>query len=400
MSPLRLAILLGMTVALGPLALDTYLPAFPDIAEQFGTDLPAVGRTLSVYVFVLGIAQLFGGPLSDRYGRRIVLLSGLGIFAVASLFLAASSSLDQMLAWRIVQAIGGAWAAVSVPAIVRDRTRGNESARLLSLIGLVMFVAPALAPAMGSLILHYASWPAIFLVLTLYALLLAVVLRAFLFDKLPRADRSDTPLYTLLTNYLKVMGHATAMRFIALQTLSFATLLIFITHASFIYQEWFGLGNAAFSALFAANIVGMVGANLLNRQLLLRHASYRILRVAIVVQAVGMIALMALAVSGAGVVPIAILLVLVAGSMGAVAPNNIANILDFFPRLGGTAAAFMGAMQFTLAGLISAASTWLADGTLRPIMLFMAACSLGALAFAMGAPAAVHRAQASSPEVL
>src|SRR5699024_9723345 len=109
-------------------------------------------------------------------------------------------------------------------------------------------------------------------------------------------------------------------------------------------------------------------------------------------QAVAVLALVAFVVAGAGVVAVAAALILAAGCMGAVAPNNIANALEFFPRLGGTAAALMGATQFTLAGVISATSTWLADGSLLPIVLVMAACSLGSLAFATGAPAAMRRA--------
>jgi len=235
LSPFRLALLLAITVALGPLALDTYLPAFPQIANDFNVDLPAVGRTLSIYVLVLGFSQLVGGPLSDRYGRRVVLLTGLGIFAVASLVLAGTKSLGSMMFWRVIQAIGGAWAAVSVPAIVRDRTSGNESARLFSLIGLIMFIAPALAPSIGSVILHFSAWPGIFVMLAVYALVLAITLRAFLFRNLPAASRTRTPLHTLVTNYVQVLKNTTAMRFIIMQTLAFSVLLIFITHASFIY---------------------------------------------------------------------------------------------------------------------------------------------------------------------
>lgn len=392
MSPFRLALLLGMTVALGPLALDTYLPAFPQIAADFGVDLPAVGRTLSIYVFTLGVAQLIGGPLSDRYGRRVILLSGLGIFGLASLMVAGAQSLSDMMLWRVVQGIGGAWCAVSVPAIVRDRTSGNESARLFSLIGLIMFVAPALAPSIGSVTLYFGDWPGIFLMLAGYALILAITLRALLFRNLPPAERVRTPVYTLLTNYLTVLGNRTAMRFVAMQTLAFSVMLVFITHASFIYQDWFEQSNTAFSLLFAANIIAMVIANLLNRRLLMSFHSTSILRAAVTLQVIAVLALLGFVLAGAGVAPVAAALVVAAGSMGAVAPNNIANALEFFPRLGGTAAALLGATQFTLAGVISAVSTWLADGTLLPIALVMAACSFGALAFAIGAPAAMRRA--------
>jgi DHA1 family bicyclomycin/chloramphenicol resistance-like MFS transporter len=391
-SHLRLAILLGMTVALGPLALDTYLPAFPRIAADLGVDTAAVGLTLSAYVAVLGAAQLIGGPLSDRYGRRRILLGGLAIFGLASLMVAAADTLSELIAWRVVQGVGGAWCAVSVPAIVRDRARGSEAARLFGLIGLVMFVAPAIAPSIGSVVLAFSSWPGIFVVLAGYALALALVHHVALFRRLPPAARSRTPLHTLVTNYLRVLASGAAMRFVAIQALAFSVMLVFITHASFIYQEWFGLSNVTFSALFAANIAGMATVNLLNRRLLLTQHSTVLLRGAVAVQAAAVVTLAVLGLDDPPVYAVAAAIIVAVSCMGAIAPNNIANALEFFPTLGGTASAVLGASQFLFAGAVSAISTRLADGTLVPVVLVMAACSLGALAFAAGAPTGMRDA--------
>lgn len=381
-----------MTVAIGPFALDTYLPAFPEIAADLGVDLPAIGRTLSIYVFALGLTQLVAGPLSDRYGRRIVLFSGLALFSAASLLVAMSETLSSMMTWRLVQAMGGACCAVSVPAIVRDRTRGQASASLFSLIGIVMLVAPALAPAIGSGLLHLANWPAIFVFLATYALIVAITLQQFLFRSLPAAPKIETPVHTLVTNYLMVLRHGTTMRFIAIQTLAFSVMLVFITHAAFIYQEWYGASNRLFSILFACQVAGMVAANLLNRRLLKTFHSTQILRTACAVQALAVLVLLTAFVQGAGLPTIAVCMVVVGGCLGTIIPNNIANALEFFPHLGGTASALLGATQFALGGLISAASTWLADGTPLPIVLVMAFCTLSALAFAAGAPRAMARA--------
>jgi len=390
MSQLRMAVLLGMTVALGPLALDTYLPAFPQIAASLGVDHAGVGLTLSAYVAVLGSCQLIAGPLSDRYGRRYILLAGLTIFTLASLAVAAAHSLTAMLAWRLVQGVGGAACAVSVPAIVRDHARGTEAARLFGLIGLVMFVAPGLAPAIGSLMLALANWHAIFVLLAVYAAGLGLLLQATLFKRLPMAQRARTPLHTLVTNYWTVLRHTAAMRFIGLQGLAFSVMLVFITHASFLYQEWFGLSKTAFSVLFATNVVGMAAVNLLNRRLLLAVHSARILRVAVVVQALAVAALTLFLWAGLPVAFAAGAIIAAVASMGAIAPNNMANALEFFPRLGGTAAALMGATQFTLAGAVSALSTRVVATTPLPIALTMAACAAVALSLALGAPAAVQ----------
>lgn len=391
MSQFQLAILLGMTVALGPLALDAYLPAFPEIALALGIDHHDVGLTLSIYVGALGLAQLVGGPLSDRYGRQIILMSGLLIFTIAALMVAQSGNLNEMLAWRLLQGIGGAFCAVSVPAIVRDQCHGVEAARLFGLIGLVMFIAPAAAPSLGALMLTIGDWSTIYIMLAGYAIGLAVILRLSLFKRLPPKEKIKTPLSTLVTNYGLVLRHAVTMRFIGLQALCFSAMLVFITNASFIYQEWFALSNAMFSALFAANIIAMASLNIFNRYLLKHFEAVSILRVSVILQFIALLVLVALAWNGAPYWIIAPSIIMAVGFMGSIVPNNMANALEFFPHLGGTAAALLGATQFTVAGGISAFSTTLSSGSLLPIVLLMTLCSLGATLLAVGAPTAVRK---------
>lgn len=391
MSQLQLAILLGMTVALGPLALDAYLPAFPEIALALGVDHHDVGLTLSIYVGALGLAQLVGGPLSDRYGRQVVLMTGLLVFTLAALMVAQAGNLNEMLVWRLLQGIGGAFCAVSVPAIVRDQFHGVEAARLFGLIGLVMFIAPAAAPSIGVLMLTVGDWSTIYILLAGYAAFLGIVLRLSLFKRLPPKETVHTPLSTLVTNYALVLRHSVTMRFIGLQALCFSAMLVFVTNASFIYQEWFELSNAMFSALFAANIVAMASLNIFNRYLLKHFEAVSILRVSVMLQFIAMLVLVALAWNGAPYWLIAPSIVLAVGFMGSIVPNNMANALEFFPHLGGTAAALLGATQFTVAGGISAFSTTINSDSLLPVVLLMAMCSLGATLLAVGAPVAVRK---------
>lgn len=396
MSHFKLALLLGMTVALGPLALDAYLPAFPVIAAEFGVPHADVGLTLSAYLAVLGLAQLFGGPLSDRYGRPQVLLAGLVVFGLASLMLAWADSLSQMIAWRVIQGAGGAFCAVSVPAIVRDQVSGQDAARLFGLIGLVMFIAPAAAPGIGAVMLALGDWHWIFLLLSVYAVLLVVVLSLVLFPRLTPRPRATTPVRTLVTNYGLVLKHRTTMRFIGIQVLCFSTMMLFITHSSFIYQEWFGLSNSAFSLLFAANILLMVGWNLLNRPLLRRYQAVVLLRVQVAIQLVALVGLVLVVLSEGPLWAVAVCIIAAIGCQGGIVPNNMANALEFFPHLGGTAAALLGASQFTIAGLISGLSSVYVGGELLLIVLSMLACSVGAVVLALGAPAAVAREKALS----
>ena len=395
MSHLYLAILLGMTVALGPLALDAYLPAFPDIADGLGIDHGHVGLTLSAYVTTLGLAQLVGGPLSDRYGRKPILFGGLLIFMAGAVMVSMADSLSDMVFWRIAQGIGGAFCAVSVPAIVRDEVSGQDAARLFGLIGLIMFIAPAAAPSLGSLMLALGEWQWIFLMLAGYAAFLVVVLQVALFPKLKPRAPIKTPVRSLVTNYLLVLRHTTTMRFIGIQVLCFSTMLLFITHSSFIYQEWYGLSNSTFAILFAANIGFMAGLNLLNRPLLRRFSSVQLVRAQVIAQWLALVALVTSVQLQGPLWLVAGCIIVAIGCQGGIVPNNMANAMEFFPNLSGTAAALLGASQFTIAGAISTLSSITGDQTLSSIAIAMLACSTGAVLLALGAPRAVTLARKS-----
>lgn len=395
MSHFQLALLLGMTVALGPLALDAYLPAFPAIARDFAIPHADVGLTLSAYVATLGMAQLVGGPLSDRYGRRNILFIGLAVFALASLMVALADNLSSMIAWRVVQGIGGAFCAVSVPAIVRDQVGGQEAARLFGLIGLIMFIAPAAAPSLGALMLALGDWHWIYVFLAAYAFFLAVVLQLALFPRLKPRPRATTPVKTLVTNYVLVLKHRTTMRFVGIQVMCFSSMMLFITHSSFIYQEWFGLSNSTFSILFAANIGVMAALNLINRTLLRTFSSVVLLRVQVIIQFVMLVGLVSVVLLDGPLWAVAGFIIAAVGCQGGIVPNNMANALEFFPHMGGAAAAMLGASQFTLAGAISALSSAYGGEALLPITLSMLACSVGAVLLSLGAPAAVAREKAA-----
>lgn len=395
MSHFQLALLLGMTVALGPLALDAYLPAFPSIADNLGIAHGEVGLTLSAYVATLGLAQLVGGPLSDRYGRRPVLLAGLAVFAAAAVMISLANTLADLVIWRVVQGVGGAFCAVSVPAIVRDQVGGQDAARLFGLIGLIMFIAPAAAPSLGALMLLLGDWHWIFLMLAGYAVFLVLALQLALFPRLQPRPPAITPVRTLVTNYLLVLRHKTTMRFVGIQVLCFSTMLLFITHSSFIYQEWYGLSNGMFSLLFAANIALMAILNLINRPLLRRFSSVVLLRGQVMLQCLALVALVTVVLMEGPFWLVAACIIAAIGFQGGIIPNNMANALEFFPHLGGTAAAMLGASQFTIAGAISALSSLYGGEALLPIAASMLLCSAGAVLLALGAPQAVAREMAA-----
>ncbi|AZZ91903.1 Bcr/CflA family efflux MFS transporter [Hahella sp. KA22] len=390
----RLAFILAMAVALGPFAIDTYLPAFPDIAKAIGADIHDVSLSISVYILGLAIGQLIGGPLSDRLGRSRIMLTGLGVFLFSCLMLSQSESLASLLIWRFTQAFGGGWCAVSVPAIIRDRTEGQETAKLFSLIGLIMIAAPAIAPTLGSTILAFADWRWIFLFLALYTGVVIVTLWFSLFADAP--PHSPPPKRNVLADYLEILKNTAALRFIFIQSLGFSVMLTFLTHASFIYQEWFNLSEFAFSLLFAGNIAVMALMSMANRALLTWVESAQLLRLAVWLQTFGVALLVAIVFLYPSLYLFAPALMLSVGSLGAAMPNGSACFIQFFKSNSGTASALMGALQFTISGAISALSSALSDGTLIPIVAVMFMCALLNAAFAWGAPGAARKAFADA----
>ena len=169
------------------------IPAFPVIGESLGVSQQAVSLSVSVYVFALALGQLVGGALSDRFGRQRVLMSGLAIFAMASLVIGTAETLEVLLGGRAVQAFGAGWTLVSVPALVRDRVAGRDAAKLFSMMGFIIVLAPGIAPSIGSAILALGSWHYIFFALAAYALVLVPLLIKVLFTGSGKVSRAKGP---------------------------------------------------------------------------------------------------------------------------------------------------------------------------------------------------------------
>lgn len=369
---LGFALLLAMTMALGPLALDTYLPAFPAMALSLGTQVHQIALSISIYVFTLAFGQLVAGPLADRFGRAAVMLSGLSLFGLASFCIWRFQHYEALIALRALQAFGAGWAMVCVPALVRDRLSGREAAKFFSLIGLIMVAAPALAPSLGSLLLEAFGWPSIFVFLGAYALLLVLLLKAVIFRG--QSPRPQGPHLSLWQRYGAVLATRPALRFMWLQALAFSVMMLFITHSSFIYQEHFGVSPGLFALLFGANIVLMLVMNLTNRRLLNHFEPQQILRWTLSLQALGIVLLILVMAFKPQLWLFLPAMMLTVGALGAITPNIQACYMDYFHEHGATAAALMGAVQFSIAGALSGLSSLLPE-SVSAIVLAQAVCS-------------------------
>lgn len=345
---LRLALALGPLIAVGPLAIDTYLPALPAMADSYGVRVTDVERSVSLYVMGTALGQLLGGPLSDHLGRKPVAWGGLLLFALASLLISLSTALWQLDLLRVIQALGGGAAVVVAAASVRDWFDGQEAARVLSNIGLIMLIAPLVAPAVGAMLVLLQGWQAIFIGLAGYALLMMVWVAKVMPTHIPVAV--DRRLRDVAKGWGRVLSHRAAMAIILANGLSFSTLFAFITDSAFVYLRFYAVGETAFPLLFGANVATMILFNRVNLLLLRRIPAIRLMTAALIIQVLAAWLLL-LAVLILGKPPLWLLVPLIMLAGGAVAmviPNAIACFSHYFPHDSGAATGINGSLQFSL----------------------------------------------------
>ncbi len=388
--PRSLVYSLACLMALAPFAIDTYLPSLPAIAAEFSAELHQVEASVAIYMFGYAIGQLFGGPLSDQMGRRLAAGLGCGLFLLSSLALAASNNIEQLLLFRLIQAVGGGTATVVAAATVRDRFRGREAARVMSLIGMIMMGAPLVAPAVGAGILHFTDWRMIFIALALYGgIAMTVSLLNLPSASKVSADKDATDqeqpgkqrgLAAALAGYRNVLSNRPARGYILTVGLAFSTMFIFLTESSFFYILYFDVSPNQFPLLFGANIIVMMLFNRLNMRLLDRYSPHQLLKVGVSLQLSAAILLALSVQSGLINLPLAVgLIMLTIGSLGMVFANGVSCYLEFFPHNAGTANAVMGCSQNIIAALAGTSATLLHDGSLAPVTLLMATTALGAV---------------------
>ncbi len=374
---LPMTFLLASVFAMSPLAIDLYLPTIPAIARDFGVPVQQLAVTVSLYILGLSLGQFFGGPLSDYWGRRPVLFSGLAVFFTASLVLATARSLEVFWLARVLQAVGGGFASVVVPAIIRDHTEGQATAKLFALIALITIFAPAVAPALGTLLYTLSGWRAVFVALAGYAAL--VLLATWRFLHVPERASPPGPAQSLLQRYRYVLRHRVAMRYLLAQGLTFAVMMTFLVNSSVVYIEHYGQSETVFSVLFAANIITLAIANRINNFLLNTVPAAAILYAAVILQTLACAALLIATPFNPPLWLAVVLIVLSVGALGGVMGNSQACCLHFFPQHSGIASALLGSAQYLIAALISALSTRFVSEQLWPMTVTMALCALLAL---------------------
>lgn len=377
--PERLIVLLAALVAFAPLSIDTYLPSLPLIAHDLGADEASVQITIGIFLAGLCVGMLFYGPLSDRYGRRPLLLGGMTLYLLATVGCMVSGSVEQLIGWRFFQALGGAAASVLGRTIVRDLFPLNEAARTLSLMHLVTMIATLVAPLVGSFLMLIDGWRTIFAGLLVFA---ALCLAACLWriDETHPAERRGLSLASAFAAYWQIAREPLALGYILCMGLSFGGMFAFITASPFVYVEYFGVSPHIYGWLFGLNIAGVIVMTLINARWVTRMGPLRMLRIGTAIAGIAGCGLGILGLTGlaglTGIVVCVIFYVSVTGLLGA---NCVASLLTLYPKQAGAAAGLAVAGQFAIGAGFSALVSSLADGSPLPMCITIAAAGIGSL---------------------
>lgn len=362
------AILVIFAVALGPLATDLYLPSLPSIGRAFERPAADVQLTLSVFLMGFAVAQLVVGPLSDRFGRRPVLLGGLLLFLLASAFCAFAWSLEVLLAGRLVQALGACAGPVLGRAVVRDAWGAERAARVLSYLASAMAIAPAAGPVIGGFLESYLGWRSNFFALSLYALVLLLLLGY----RLPETNRyrDETALrpMRIVGNYVLLLRHRSYLGYLLIVALAYSGIFVFISGSSFLLIETLGLTPQAFGLSFAGAVGGYVVGSLGSGRFSQRFGSDRILVFGVAMGCLAGTVGLTLALSGVlSVVSVVGSTALFFLAAGCLLPNAFAGALRHYPHMAGSASSLLGFVQMALASAIGMAVGALHDGTHLPM---------------------------------
>jgi DHA1 family bicyclomycin/chloramphenicol resistance-like MFS transporter len=375
-------LLLGTLTAFGALTIDLYLPTLPVIARDFAVSPAAVQLTFTAFFIGMAIGQLFYGPLSDRLGRRPAILLGCCVYVVASLACALAPSVAWLVAGRFAQALGCCAGMVVARAVVRDRYDHRDSARIFSLLVLVLGVAPLVAPSVGGALAALVSWRAVFIALALFGAVVGTAVWFRLDESRSAATEAKARGESVVAAYLDLFKSRRLLGYILVSACNGATLFSYIAAAPDLIIDIWGFSPGQFSAIFAVIAVGVIGSSQVNRRLLLRHAPDRILGVASLFAVVFGAALLAMALLGLSKWLIMVALFAVLTSNGFIAANALAGALSVDPLRAGTTSGLFGAANFTMGALASGSVAALHDGTPVPVALAMAvALTVASLAY-------------------
>jgi DHA1 family bicyclomycin/chloramphenicol resistance-like MFS transporter len=370
--------IIAALVAIGPLSTDMYLPAFPVLMQSFNADINQVQHTLSIFLIGFALAQLIYGPLSDRFGRKPVLMGGLLLFLLSSVAIVFAESIATLSTLRLFQAIGGSAGPVLGRAMVRDIHGPKDSARLLSYISTAMAVAPAAAPILGGYLTVWFGWQSIFLFLAAYGVVGVMLLGMSIPETAPPGSHHIISVSNLIKNYTTLLKHRTWRWYTLSCSFVFAGLFSFLSGSSFVIIDFLGYKEEQYGLFFALVVAGFMAGTLIAGRLVRSIGINRLMGYGSLVAVTGGMTMAALAIAevhhvAAIVVPQMIYMM----GVGIVMPQAMAGALAPFPHMAGTASAFLGFIQMSFAAVIGVLVGHYHDGS--PLSMALSIALMGIL---------------------
>ena len=396
---LRNAITLGLVSAIGPFAIDMYLPALPAIGSSLHADTSAVQMSLTVFFIALSLGQSFYGPLSDMIGRKAPLYLGLGLFSIGSVGCALAPNIGVLIAFRFIQGFGACAGMVIPRAIVRDLHTGIDATRLMSLLMLVFSISPILAPLTGSFVIQLAGWRSVFWTVLVAAAVGCVILSTVT-ETRPVEERAESSIRSAFAAYGLLLRdrHFLGLAFIGAFGLS--SFFVYLSNSPFVLIEHYHLSPRLYSVCFSANAASFFATAQFNGWAGQRFGLRRLVRGAVIVYAVVMVTLLALFASGVDRLDVLAALLFVGyGCLGMVIPTTAVLALEDHGEIAGTASAFMGTVQFVTGAVIMLFVGSFLNGTALPMVAGIAACAVVSLALAQMVLRGPAPPEAESPAV-
>ncbi|WP_193181145.1 Bcr/CflA family multidrug efflux MFS transporter [Nisaea sediminum] len=380
-----LVVLLAALAAFAPMSIDMYLPALPEIARDLAVPAREVQATLAVFLAGFSGGMLIYGPISDRFGRRPVLLAGIALFIVSSFVCMQVTEIDGLIAARLFQAIGGGAASILARTVVRDLYPPSEAASKLSLMMMLTTLAPILAPLAGAALLEFADWRAIFTTLFVFGSIAFVLVVLMLPETYSHEERGAMSLLQALGAYRHILADPPAFGLTVASASIFGGLFAYISGSSFVYIEFFGLTPGHYAMLFAMNSVAIMFAAFLNSRLTKLFELKTLLYAGVLIAAAAGLYLVVLDRSGmAGPYTVLVGLMAFVAMVPILGANGMALLMARYPKNAGAAAATIGASQFGGGAVSAMAVGALHDGTAFSMCAVMGAAGLLAVIFIFG----------------
>jgi len=371
------AVILTALVAFGPLSTDMYLPSLPAMKAEFGANVSQVQLTLSVFLVGFAFSQLVYGPLSDRFGRRPVLLVGIMIYGLASVACFMVSSIEGLIFARLAQAFGASSGPVIGRAVVRDVYGQERAAQVLAYMGSAMALAPAVAPMFGGYLQIWFGWQASFVVLSIFAIVLVFLVTFLIRETNAHQNPEALKPSRMIGNYLELLKHREFLGYVLLNSFVFSGLFAFISGSSFVFIDVFGFEPNLYGICFGIVVCGYMTGTLIAGKFSRKLGVPKMLKLGSFLALLGGLLLAGPAWAGVtGAISVVAPMVIFMIGVGIVMPNSMAGAIGPFPRMAGSASALMGFIQMTIGALVGITVGALHNGTQIPMVSAIALMGL------------------------